>query len=239
MTTRAAEELLTSEQKKLEEHLFIEMREIGVWLLCIEKIHHTEDSARAAHKEWSGYYLMGGSDRYAVERPCTGCGKPLLLENAWMEDGCPCNTVAGVNNRNLYRWRLLHDLQQKQSHELSQAKRAIPSADNSELVRELRIISDSLRNILNSPAMASFVDEAATALERMSGLSGGGGVMDSTAELMQGYLLAESVINRMSTLATEWQAKQITDERFAKRIYEELQSHDETCRQLLTAQKKG
>ena len=46
---------------------------------------------------------------------CAGCGKPLLIENAWMTDGCPCNTPLGVNNENETRWRLLMQLQQKQS----------------------------------------------------------------------------------------------------------------------------
>lgn len=58
---------------------------------------------------------MEGRDMDAPEQPCGGCGKPLLIENAWMEDGCPCNTPAGVNNLNLYRWRLLHELQQQQN----------------------------------------------------------------------------------------------------------------------------
>jgi len=28
---------------------------------------------------------------------CNGCGKPMLKSNAWMEDGCPCNSPRGVN----------------------------------------------------------------------------------------------------------------------------------------------
>lgn len=30
-------------------------------------------------------------------RTCRGCGKLLLPENGWMEDGCPCNSPAGCN----------------------------------------------------------------------------------------------------------------------------------------------
>lgn len=67
---------------------------------------------------------MRGSDRNAVEQPCRGCGKALVVENAWMEDGCPCNTPAGVNNLNLYRWKLLHDLQQQHSYQLSAGQRS-------------------------------------------------------------------------------------------------------------------
>lgn len=52
-----------------------------------------------------------------VDANCKGCGKPLTLENAWMTDGCPCNTPIGVNNANETRWRLLMSLQQRQSHE--------------------------------------------------------------------------------------------------------------------------
>lgn len=50
-----------------------------------------------------------------AEPNCAGCGKPLLIENAWMTDGCPCNTPLGVNNENETRWRLLMQLQQRQS----------------------------------------------------------------------------------------------------------------------------
>jgi len=28
---------------------------------------------------------------------CHGCGKPLLMENLFVDDGCPCNTPRGVN----------------------------------------------------------------------------------------------------------------------------------------------
>jgi len=28
---------------------------------------------------------------------CAACGKPLLLENLFVEDGCPCNSPLGVN----------------------------------------------------------------------------------------------------------------------------------------------
>ena len=32
-------------------------------------------------------------------RKCNGCGKPLLLKNEWMEDGCPCNSPKGCNKQ--------------------------------------------------------------------------------------------------------------------------------------------
>jgi hypothetical protein len=31
---------------------------------------------------------------------CKGCYKPLLRKNAWMMDGCPCNTASGINDGN-------------------------------------------------------------------------------------------------------------------------------------------
>ena len=59
--------------------------------------------------------IIGG---FAIVNPnCNGCGNPLLLENAWMTDGCPCNSVLGVNSMNETRWRLLMTLQQKQARE--------------------------------------------------------------------------------------------------------------------------
>lgn len=35
----------------------------------------------------------------AVGEKCRGCGERLLPENTWMEDGCPCNSPRGVNQR--------------------------------------------------------------------------------------------------------------------------------------------
>ena len=32
-----------------------------------------------------------------IPEKCNGCGKPLLLENLYCDDGCPCNTPRGVN----------------------------------------------------------------------------------------------------------------------------------------------
>lgn len=60
--------------------------------------------------------VIGGF--FIAETACRGCGSPLLLENAWMTDGCPCNSELGVNSMNETRWRLLMELQQKQAREL-------------------------------------------------------------------------------------------------------------------------
>lgn len=77
--------------------------------------------------------IIGGFP-YAEDN-CRGCGKPLLLENAWMTDGCPCNTPLGVNSLNETRWRLLMQLQQKQSRELEAA--TPPTESQGELAREI------------------------------------------------------------------------------------------------------
>ena len=53
---------------------------------------------------------------------CKGCGKPLELANAWMTDGCPCNTPLGINSMNETRWRLLMQLQQDQSREIARLR---------------------------------------------------------------------------------------------------------------------
>lgn len=57
--------------------------------------------------------MIGGFQ--TVDPNCAGCGQPLTVENAWMADGCPCNSPLGVNNMNETRWRLLMQLQQRQS----------------------------------------------------------------------------------------------------------------------------
>lgn len=32
-----------------------------------------------------------------LDDTCRGCGKPLLMRNLFMDDGCPCNTKRGIN----------------------------------------------------------------------------------------------------------------------------------------------
>jgi hypothetical protein len=67
--------------------------------------------------------IIGG---FPIDNPnCLGCGKPLLIENAWMTDGCPCNTPLGVNSMNETRWRLLMELQQKQAREVESLKEKV------------------------------------------------------------------------------------------------------------------
>lgn len=56
-----------------------------------------------------------------VEPNCKGCGQPLTVENAWITDGCPCNSPLGVNSMNETRWRLLMQLQQQQARQLEAA----------------------------------------------------------------------------------------------------------------------
>lgn len=43
----------------------------------------------------------------ATGETCNGCNKPLSPENAWMEDGCPCNSIKGCNdgNQTISQWR--------------------------------------------------------------------------------------------------------------------------------------
>lgn len=38
-------------------------------------------------------------------RACRGCGKDLLPDNAWMEDGCPCNSPKGINEVPSEAWK--------------------------------------------------------------------------------------------------------------------------------------
>lgn len=33
----------------------------------------------------------------SIPDKCQACGKPLLLENLFVDDGCPCNSARGVN----------------------------------------------------------------------------------------------------------------------------------------------
>lgn len=62
-----------------------------------------------------------------VDPNCKGCGQPLMEENAWMTDGCPCNLTLGINSMNETRWRLLMRLQQRQSYALSMIREKLGS----------------------------------------------------------------------------------------------------------------
>lgn len=66
--------------------------------------------------------IIGGFP--TVSENCLGCGNRLLIGNAWMTDGCPCNTALGVNSMNETRWRLLMQLQQMQANEIETIKNA-------------------------------------------------------------------------------------------------------------------
>jgi hypothetical protein len=73
-------------------------------------------------------------------RVCAGCGQPLVAENAWMEDGCPCNSPAGCNdgNQQISEWR--REAQQKAAHELARLKSETAQAiADLEAVAEARI----------------------------------------------------------------------------------------------------
>lgn len=65
-----------------------------------------------------------GNPQWAATRSmeCRGCGKQLLEENAWMEDGCPCNSPKGCNDGNqlISDWR--QDKIQSLQHELARMK---------------------------------------------------------------------------------------------------------------------
>jgi hypothetical protein len=107
---------------------------------------------------------------------CKGCGKPLLVENAWMTDGCPCNTPLGVNSLNETRWRLLVNLQQQQAREIEWLRTLIPSkhqlaatsVDTKPFIAE-RIASDILDRVFEGHIDAKSVsaDEAKSIIQEL------------------------------------------------------------------------
>ncbi len=76
---------------------------------------------------------------FSEARPdCRGCGQELVIENAWMTDGCPCNSALGVNSMNETRWRLLMELQQQQSRENEKLKQlAKQVAESNTMLRKI------------------------------------------------------------------------------------------------------
>jgi hypothetical protein len=44
------------ESMAIADHLFIDCRDDGVWLVCVEKIHRSEDEARSSCRQWKAAY---------------------------------------------------------------------------------------------------------------------------------------------------------------------------------------
>ena len=88
-------------------------------------------------REGSKVDVIGGFP-YA-DPNCKGCGNPLIVENSWMTDGCPCNSALGTNSMNETRWRLLMQLQQQQDAVQQQQDQAIQGlqAQNHRLMTQL------------------------------------------------------------------------------------------------------
>ena len=88
-------------------------------------------------REGSKVDVIGGFP-YA-DPNCKGCGNPLVLENSWMTDGCPCNSALGTNSMNETRWRLLMQLQQQQDAVQQQQDQAMQGlqAQNHRLMTQL------------------------------------------------------------------------------------------------------
>lgn len=64
-----------------------------------------------------------------VDPYCAACKEPLRVANAWMADGCPCNSSLGVNNNNGTRWRFLVQLQRETAAELARCKEQCKAAN--------------------------------------------------------------------------------------------------------------
>lgn len=100
----------------------------------------------------------GAEDRAGKQTPdiyskvCNGCGKSLRPENAWMEDGCPCNTPKGANDGNqvISDWR--RDAQQQTSRDLTAALRTINSItdENKRLQAECATYGERLESMVKA-----------------------------------------------------------------------------------------
>ena len=88
---------------------------------------------------------------------CQGCNTPLDPVNAWMADGCPCNSPAGVNAGVLEDWRWFIT---QQNEQIKQAMATLAAAErdvsgftkrayaNQNKIAELEAEVVRLRNLL-------------------------------------------------------------------------------------------
>lgn len=96
------------------------------------------DKLKAKQAELEAKSLAG----FYSDPNCRGCGEPLTIDNAWMVDGCPCSSPAGVNTRSERRWALLMQLQQLQARELEKLKSGVEGVS---LTPEQRVFSATCR----------------------------------------------------------------------------------------------
>lgn len=107
-----------------------------------------------------------------VHPDCRGCGKPLTVEDAWMTDGCPCNSELGINNFNETRWRLLMQLQQNQSRELT-ALRAQLDETSAAIEGAVEVMHRSIENGNSAILYLHYREIRSPALEKMNVLLAG------------------------------------------------------------------
>jgi len=55
-----------------------------------------------------------------IPEKCNGCGKPLFLENLFVDDGCPCNTPRGINFKPFRCTLCKEDVCVKPAHRLTE-----------------------------------------------------------------------------------------------------------------------
>jgi hypothetical protein len=68
LTADEAKQMLQHVAAPIADHLFIEARGDGKWLVCVEKVHDTEDEARAACRAWIAS-TRGVPDRVTAAQP--------------------------------------------------------------------------------------------------------------------------------------------------------------------------
>lgn len=87
----------------------------------------------------------------AVVTACFGCGNPMLNENAWMEDGCLCNTHKGINCRNPARVAQLEqyarDIKEQANKDVAEIKIQLATAYQKEAESCDKALADLVRKI--------------------------------------------------------------------------------------------
>lgn len=98
----------------------------------MSQIKHDERSAQAVG-------IIGTTLKASPK--CLGCGEILLLCNAWMVDGCKCNSPLGVNDANRTRWELLLLAHRDRGYVIEKLETSLEDA-RKELSRKHNVIQD-------------------------------------------------------------------------------------------------
>jgi hypothetical protein len=96
LTADEAREMLTHAAVPIADHLFIEARGDGKWLVCVEKVHDTEEEARGACKAW-----IASASGVEGNRPSRERYGEMIAASEGLDGNLPCGALVPEGSKTL------------------------------------------------------------------------------------------------------------------------------------------